>query len=179
MEKLLRILPLALILCLTFSCRDQEAVTELEMFRAGAEVEEQNRELVKHYIEVFNKGDFEAFKEILSPDYAVFNPSGSDKSSSREELIENYKGALDAFSEFTWSIEDMIAAGDKVICRVMARGEYIGGVPGLPATGKEIAFSMISIMRIENGKVVEEWQEDDQLGLARQLGMELKPKEEK
>jgi len=32
-------------------------------------------------------------------------------------------------------------------------------------------------MRIENGKAVEEWQEDNQLGLARQLGMELKPKE--
>ena len=71
----------------------------------------------------------------------------------------------------------MIAAGDKVACRIIARGIYKGGFPDIPATEKEFEFSLITIMRIENGKVVEEWQEDDQLGLARQLGMELKPKE--
>ncbi len=73
----------------------------------------------------------------------------------------------------------MIAAKDKVICRIIARGTYKGGVSEIPETEKEFEFSMITIMRIENGRVVEEWQEDDQLGLARQLGMELKPKEEK
>ena len=39
-------------------------------------------------------------------------------------------------------------------------------------------ISLFAIMRIENGRVVKKWQEDDQLGFARQLGMELKPKEE-
>jgi steroid delta-isomerase-like uncharacterized protein len=176
---MLRILPLALILCLIFGCRDQAAIAELEIFKARAEVEEQNKELVKLYIETINKGALEAFEEILSPDYVVYSPSGSVKPTSREELIENYRGALDAFSEFTWNIEDMIASQDKVICRISARGIYKGGVPGIPVEEKEFEFSMISIMRIENGKIVEEWQEDDQLGLARQLGMELKPKTEK
>jgi len=179
MKKLLVVILLALFLCFMVSCQDKEAMAELEGFKAQAEVEEQNIALVKRYVETFNNGDFEAFKELLSPDYAIYSPSGYPKPTSREKLIENYKGAAEAFSEFTWSIEDIIAAGDKVICRIIARGTYKGGVPGLPATEKKFEFSLITIMRIENGKVVEEWQEDDQLGLVRQLGMELKPKEEK
>jgi len=158
-------------------CQDKEAMAELEEFKAQGEVEEQNKALVKRYVETFNKGNYEALKELLSPDYAVYNPSGYPEPTSREALIENYKGALEAFSEFSWSIEDMIAAEDKVISRIIAKGNYKGGVPGLPKTGKKFEFSMITIMRIEDGKVVEEWQEDDQLGFARQLGMELKPEE--
>ncbi|UCC40495.1 MAG: ester cyclase [Candidatus Aminicenantes bacterium] len=176
MKKLCMILPMALILCFMVGCQDKAAMAELEEFKAQAEVEEQNKALAKRYVETFNKGDFEAFKELLSPGYAVYNPSGTTKSTSREKLIESYKMAQDAFTEFTWSIEEMIAAGDKVVCRIIARGTYKGGVESIPVSEKELEFSLINIMRIENGKVVEEWQEDDQLGLARQLGMELKPK---
>ena len=178
MKKLLMIIPLIILLCFAFGCQDKEAMAELAEFKAQAEVEEQNKELAKRYIETFNTGNFDAFKEVLSPDYAIYSPSGYPEPTSREKLIENYKGAAEIFSEFTWSIEDIIAAGDKVICRIMARGIYKGGVPDLPATEKKFEFSLITIMRIENGKVLEEWQEDDQLGLVRQLGMELKPKEE-
>jgi len=161
------------------SCQDKEAMAELDGFKAQAEVEEQNIALARRYVETLNKGDFEAFKELLSPDYAIYNPSGYPKSTSREKLIEDYKGAGEVFPEFTWSIKDIIAAGDKVICRIIVRGTYKGGVRDLPATERKFEFSLITIMRIENGKVLEEWQEDDQLGFARQLGMELKPKEEK
>jgi steroid delta-isomerase-like uncharacterized protein len=178
MKKLYMILPLALILCFMVGCQDKAAMAELEKFKAQAEVEEQNKELVKRYIEAFNRGDFEAFKELLSSNYVIYSPSGYPEPTSREKLIENYKGVLEAFSEFIWNIEDIIVAGDKVICRIIANCTYKGGVPGLPETEKVVKFSLITIMRMENGKIIEEWQEDDQLGFARQLGMELKPKEE-
>lgn len=172
------ILPFVLILCFMIGCQDKEARAELEEFKAQVEVEEKNKELAKRYVETLSEGNFEAFKKLLSPDYAINSPSGYPKPTSREKLIENYKGARKAFPEFTWSIEDMIAAKEKVICRIIVRGTYKGGVPDLPATEKEFEFSLITIMRIENGKVVEEWQEDDQLGFTRQLGMELRPKKE-
>ncbi len=178
MKKICMILPLALILCIMVGCQDKEAMTELEKFRAQAALEEQNKELAKQYVETLNEGNYDALTELLSPDYAIYSPSGYPQATSREKLIENYKGAQTAFPKFTWNIKDMIAAKDKVICRIIARGTYKGGVSEIPETEKEFEFSMITIMRIENGRVVEEWQEEDQLGLARQLGMELKPKEE-
>ena len=171
------ILALALILCLVVGCQDKEAMAELEEFKAQAAVEEQNKEVVNSYVETLSEGNFEAFKELLSPDYTIYSPSGYPEPTSREKLIENYEGAREVFPEFIWNIEDMIASGDKVICRIIIRGIYKGGVPGLPEDEKKIEFSLITIMRLQNGKIVEEWQEDDQLGFVRQLGMELKPKE--
>lgn len=167
MKKRLMILPLALIFFSIVGCQDKDAQVALE---------EQNKELAKRYIETLNEGNFEAFKELLSPDYAIYSPSGYPEPTSREKLIENYKGARTAFPEFSWNIEDMIAARDKVICRIIISGTYKGEAPNLPAPEKEFKFSLITIMRMENGKIIEEWQEDDQLGFARQLGMELKPK---
>ena len=177
MKKLLLILTFALILCFMTGCQDKEAMAELDAFKARAALEEQNIEVVKRYVEALNEGNFEAFKELLSPDYAIFSPSGYPEPTSREKLIENYEETRTAFPEFIWNIEDIIASGDKVICRFIIRGIFKGGVPGLQEGEKKFAFSLITIMRLQNGKVVEEWQEDDQLGFVRQLGMELKPKE--
>ena len=55
MKKLLMILPLALIFCFMAGCQDQEAMAELEELRAQAHLEEQNKALVKSYIEEHNK----------------------------------------------------------------------------------------------------------------------------
>jgi steroid delta-isomerase-like uncharacterized protein len=177
MKKLFLILPLALILCFMVGCQDKEAMADLEVFKAQAEIEGQNKALAIRYIEAINNGNFDAFKELLSTDFAIYSPSGFPEPTSREKLIENYEMAMKAFTEFTWNIEDIIAAGDKVIIRVIISGIFQGEVPDLPTKAIEVKFSLISIMRMENGRIAEEWQEDDQLGLVRQLGMELKPKE--
>ena len=152
-------------------------VGALIFFRPFRQIEEQNIELAKRYLEAFNKRDFEVLKELLSPDYAVYSPSGYPEPASRERYIEGLAGARNAFPEFTWNLADVIAAKDRVVFRLIIRGTYKGGVPDVPAAEKEVAFSMITIMRMADGKIVEEWQEDDQLGLVRQLGMELRPKE--
>ena len=179
MKKLCMILPMALILCFMVSCQDKEAMAELEAMKAQAEVEEQNKELVKREWEAWNKGDFEAFKELLAPDYAYYLPSGSTKPRSREEVIEIGKMLHNAFPDITFSIEGLIAEGDRVTVRFIYRGTHKGEFEGIPATGNEFEGSGISISRIENGKVVEQRKEIDALGMLQQLGMELKPKEGK
>ena len=178
MKKLSIILPLALILCFMVGCQDKEAMAELEAMKTQAEIEEQNKEIVKRYWEAWGKGDFEAFKELLAPNYVYYFPSRSTKPISREESIEFGKMMHNAFPDVTFSIEEMIAVGDKVISRFIFRGTHEGESQGIPATGNKIEVSGITIMRIENGKVVEEREEYDTLGEMQQLGMELKPKED-
>jgi len=121
-------------------CQDKEAKAELEKLKTQAEVESQNKTLAVRYVEAFNKGDFNAFKELLSTDYAIYSPSGFPEPTSGEKLIENHEMSIKAFTEFTWSIEDIIAAGDKVIIRV-----------NFPTKAIEFKFSLISIMRMEKG----------------------------
>ena len=179
MKKLLMILPLALILCFVVGCQDKAAMAELEEFKAQAEVEEQNKALVKRMYEAWEKGDFEAYKELVAPEYVLYMPSSSTKPMSREETIEFGKMIHIAFPDFSYSIEELTAIEDKVISLFIFRGSHEGEFHGIPATGNKIEFSGIMITRIKNGKVVEDKEELDQLGMMMQLGMELKPKEEK
>jgi len=177
MKKLLMILPLALILCFMVGCQDKEAMAELEEMKAQAEVEAQNKELIKHMWEVWGKWDFEAWKEVVAPDYAYYFPSTSTKPKSREETIEFGKMLRNAFPDITFSIEELIAVEDRVIVRIIIRGTHEGEFMGVHATGNKIEHSAILIGRIENGKLVEDREEFDMLGVMMQLGMELKPKE--
>ncbi len=177
MKKLLASVPLIVLLCCVWGCQDQAAMAELEAFKAQAEVEEQNKALVTRYVEAWNTGDFEAFKEVLAPDYAYYLPSRSTKPMSLEETIEMGKMLQKAFPDISWSMEELIATEDKVIIRVIERGTHEGEFMGIPATGNKYETSEISISRIENRKIVEQREELDKLGLYQQLGMELKPKE--
>ncbi|MGB6867590.1 MAG: ester cyclase, partial [Candidatus Aminicenantaceae bacterium] len=81
------------------------------------------------------------------------------------------------FPDFNLSIEELFAVEDRVIVRYILRGTHKGDWHGIPATGNKFEISSTFIIRIENGKIVEEREDFDQLGFLQQLGMELKPKE--
>ena len=174
MKKLCLIIPLVLILCFMVGCQDKEAIAELEAMKAQAEVEEQNKALVKRFYEEFNKGNVEIMKELCAPDYSFYYPSNSPKPMSREEIIEIVKMILKAFPDYNWTIEEIIAVRDKVITRITERGTHEGEYFGIPATGNKFEMSVIWITRIENGKIVEDREEQNTLGMMQQLGMELK-----
>ena len=74
-----------------------------------------------------------------------------------------------AFPDLERGIEDLVTEGDKVVARWTARGTNTGEFNGMPATGKYATSSGITIFRIADGRVVEEWSESDLLGLMQQL----------
>ena len=177
MKKFYMIITLAMILCFMVGCQDKEAMAELEEFRAQKEVEEQNKGIVRRLYEEFNKGNVEIFKDLYAPDYSFYSPSNSPKPRSREETIESATMIFRAFPDSVWNIEELFAVRDRVIVRFVYRGTNEGEFMGIPPTGNKIEVSGIIIIRIENGKILEEWEDADTLGFMQQLGMELKPKE--
>ena len=179
MKKLQMILPLALILCFMVGCQDKEALAELEALKAQAEVEEQNKDLVKRYIEEWNKGNTEIHKEFNAPDCAFYMPSNIPHSKSPEERIEDIKMQSRAFPDINWSIEELFAVGDRVIVRGILTGTHEGEFQGLPATGNKFDVGLITIYQIKNGKIIEDRKDMDMLGLVEALGLELKLKGEK
>jgi len=179
MKNLLLVVSLVLLLCFAFGCQNKAEKADLEKFRAQAKLEEQNKAIAAREWEAWSKGDFEAFKEVVAPGYAWYEPSGSTKPRSLEEAIETGRMVHRNLPDVTFSIEEMFAAGNRVIVRYIMRGTQPVELQALPATGKKIEVSGIMIHRIENGRVVEDREEFDMFGLNRQLGMELKPKEVK
>jgi steroid delta-isomerase-like uncharacterized protein len=91
--------------------------------------------------------------------------------------MESVKPFFEAFPDSAWSIEDIIAEGDKVVVRFVYRETQEGEFLGVPATGNKVEMGGIIIHRIENGRIIEDRDESDMLGFMTQLGMELKPKE--
>jgi predicted ester cyclase len=64
-----------------------------------------------------------------------------------------------------------IQENERVVTRFTIDGTHKGELMGIPATGKNFKVSGISIILFEQGKAVEEWIEEDGLGLMRQLGV--------
>ena len=179
MKKLFMILFLTLILCIIAGCQDKVAMAELEAFKAQAELVEQNKALVLQLYEELGKGNIEKGFELCAPDYRLYYPSNTGTPLTREQNLEIALQTSQAFPDTVYEIKDIVAVDDKVIVRGVDKAIHSQEFQGIPPTGKKLEVSWLVIYRLEEGKIVEAWQEFDSMGWMEQLGFELKPKEGK
>ena len=177
MKKLFMILPLALIICFMVSCQEKEAMAELEEFKAQAEIEEQNVEIVREFFESIDNGTQAERTDLFSSDY-ICHFVGAPEPLPLEVQIQFISFAYKAFPDNIHIIKDVFAKGDKVAMRVINQGTHQGEWEGIPPTGNKYAYEAMWIFRLADGKIAEAWGLEDNLGFMQQLGMELKPKEE-
>lgn len=174
MKKLLVFLPLVLFIMI--SCQDKQAMADLEELKAQKELEEQNKSVVQSYWNgKWNERRPEILDELQTQDVVYHGPSEILK--GIEEYRQAYSGYLSAFHDTRIEVEELIAEGDLVMSRAVLHGIHNGELGGIPPTGKEFSISAITIFRIVDGKIAEEWEIIDQLGMMTQLGMELQMKE--
>jgi predicted ester cyclase len=82
-----------------------------------------------------------------------------------------------AFPDRRFIVEDMIGEGDKVSARFTMRGTHKGEFRGIAPSGTELTMTGIDMIRISEGKLVEDRVEVDQLGMMQQLGAETSPQQ--
>lgn len=58
-----------------------------------------------------------------------------------------------------------------MVVRMTMRGTQQGTFGSIPPTGKQVTVSTVDIVRIEGGKIAEEWGIDDMPGMLQQLGL--------
>lgn len=130
---------------------------------------EDNKAHVRRGFEAVNQKNLAVFDELLDPDVVFHNAS------TTMQGLEAYKQFLSmyitAFPDLQFTVEDMIAEGDRVVARCTTRGTHQGTFMGIPPTGKQVKTTLIFIDRIVNGKGVEQWSNGDDLGLLQQLGV--------
>ncbi len=119
--------------------------------------------------EVWTQGNVAAADELLAPTYVAHFPGSPplDREGQKQFIAANRT----AFPDVHATIEDLIAEGDKVAFRWTTRGAHHGEFQGIPATGKQVTVTGISIFRIAGGQLVEQWAEFDALGMLQQLGV--------
>jgi len=135
----------------------------------ASSLQDQNKALAKRaFEELLSKGRFEVAEQLYAKDFVNH---GIHRDISLEEDQAALKGWHQAFSDLSIVPEKLIAEGDMVAVYWIARGTNTGAGNGLPATGKKVEQSGITIWRIVNGKIKEEWSAFDQLSMMKQLGL--------
>ena len=135
----------------------------------ASSLQEQNKALAKRaFDELLSKGRFEVAEQLYAKDFVNH---GIHRDISLEEDQAALRGWHQAFSDLSIVPEKLIAEGDMVAVYWIARGTNTGAGNGLPATGKKVEQSGITIWRIVNGKIKEEWSAFDQLSMMKQLGL--------
>jgi steroid delta-isomerase-like uncharacterized protein len=117
------------------------------------------------YEEVVNAQRLDLIDDYFSPDYVNHKTPGG-----REGTRQLFAMLFAAFPDVQVSIDSVCGAGDRVWVRITMRGTHRGTFMGAPATGKTFAATTLNEVRLEDGKVVEEWGVTDTLAMMQQLG---------
>ena len=131
---------------------------------------ETNKLVMPRFVQFINSADEKLAEELISPD-ADFHVPGRPQPvrgpSGYLEIIAMMRGG---FPDIQWTLEEMVAEGDKIAARFTMRGTHKGMFMGVPPTGKKIAVQAVNFYRLLHGQFVEERGQPDLLGLMQQIG---------
>jgi steroid delta-isomerase-like uncharacterized protein len=137
---------------------------------------EENKALIQHFVEeAFNQGNLEAAEEIYAPIFISHDPTTPEGQGTPDDVKQFVNTYRTAFPDGHTTVEGSIAEGDQVAYRWTFRGTHQGGLMGIPPTGKQVTITGITINRLSGGKIEEQWNNFDQLGVLRQLGVAPAP----
>jgi steroid delta-isomerase-like uncharacterized protein len=127
----------------------------------------------RYYEEILNQGHSDILQDMAVPDYIENDPLPGQTTglAGLEERVAMLRGALNPH----FTIEDLVADGDRVVVRWTQRGQQVRGFLGLPPTGKAFTIAGIDIHRLRDGRMAEHWHVVDQLSLLQQLGVIPQP----
>jgi steroid delta-isomerase-like uncharacterized protein len=134
---------------------------------------DENKAVVRRFFAVvINAGDLARASEFVTADYLEHQRLPGAEGRQGIEVAKAFLAMMRrAFPDFQFTIEDLVAEGDRVAARVTASGTHCGEMMGLAPTGKHVRTSGIEVFRLEGGKLAEHWATFDALGMLQQIGM--------
>jgi len=129
--------------------------------------------LVRRFLEESNKGKAAAMAVIdeLFATNIAYHGGGGEEIRGIKDYKQSTSEMYNASPDIHFTIDDMVAEGDKVAVRATLTGTHTGEFMGIPPTNKKMTEWWISIYRVVGGKIVEGWERSDTLGLMQQLGV--------
>ena len=131
---------------------------------------EGQKALVRGFVdEVISRGDLDLTDRLLASDYA-YNAPGMEVRGP-EGISQVFRTLRGAFPDWSETVEDLVAEGDRVVFRVTGRPTHRGEFMGIPPTGKRATVTGIVIFRLQDSRISEAWVNVDTLGMLQQLGV--------
>ena len=137
-------------------------------------MDQDDKDVARRYYEaVLNRGDIGLLDDLAMEDYIEHDPLPG-QGTGRQGLKDRVAVFVAAFGQ-TFTLEEVIAEGDRVVVRWTGSGTHVGEFMGIPPTGRSFTIAGIDIHRIEGGRMAEHWHVVDQLSLLQQLGLIPQP----
>lgn len=130
--------------------------------------DEQTRKIVEDYMNAWAKGDEARLETLLDNGYKFSPPPGF--APNKQGALEMARQYAEAFPDMRMTYTNWVVQGDNVAVRAVCSGTHKGEFMGVPATNKKADITGIAIVKVRNGKVVQDISEFDQLGLLTKLG---------
>jgi steroid delta-isomerase-like uncharacterized protein len=123
--------------------------------------------------DIWNTGDLARVGDVYHPDYVAHWPASSETPERRglEGVRYGITRIRTAFPDWREEIEDIFGADDKVCVRYVSTGTHQGPFWGLPATGRRVRIQEMSIYRVADERIFEQWCMFDELARLQQLGV--------
>lgn len=133
-----------------------------------------NKEVLHRLAKALNSRNLDAVEEVFAPGYVRHDPSDMLREAGVREYKQAFAKLLTAFPDAHWTIEELLADGDRIVGRWTFNGTQTGPFFSIPPSGKKVTYPIIAIYRIENGRIAEDWHVFHALGLWQTLIPEIR-----
>jgi steroid delta-isomerase-like uncharacterized protein len=134
----------------------------------------ENKALIRRYFDEFwNQGNLAATRDLIAEDAIVHYSPHDEPLRIGDIAEERVARERRAFPDLHFTIEDLVAEGDKVVARWTMQGTHQGEYVGIAPTGKRVTVGGINIYRVADGKIAEIWVTSDDLDMLQQLNAAL------
>jgi steroid delta-isomerase-like uncharacterized protein len=132
---------------------------------------ETNKGILRRFAaRVWNERDLSVVDECTADGFIQHN-TGTAEPLTKEGFKRQLAEMHSAFPDLRFTVDDLLADGDKIVARWTIQGTHLGRLQGFPPTGRAVTFSGMTIIRFVDGKAQEEWVNFDVFGMMRQIGV--------
>jgi steroid delta-isomerase-like uncharacterized protein len=133
---------------------------------------QEKRALIERLHDIWSTGDTRSIHEVYADCFVAHMPKGWGPAPSRDGH-DGLRRAIErlrvGFPDWREHIDDMVIDEDRVAVRYHSTGTHLGPFAGMPASGRRIEIDELSIFRIKEGRVVEQWCLNDDLAFSKQI----------
>ena len=131
---------------------------------------EANKLVMSRFVEFINTASDKLAMEIISPDAIFYVPGRSEPMRGPAGYLSIIQMMRQGFPDIRWTLEEMVAEGDKVAARFTMRGTHRGTFFDVSPSGNKISVQALNMYRLSQGQFVEEHGQPDMLALLRKIG---------
>ena len=129
-----------------------------------------NKAVIRRMFAALDAHDLDLIEqELVDPGYHLHFDSMPEMDKAR--AVPFFRAFVTGFPDISHTLEEMIAEGDRVGCRLTVRGTNTADFMGMPATNRSIEVNSINMIRLKDGRLVDHQVNSDGVGMMRQLGL--------